>query len=180
MVTVTDFILEGSKITADGDCGHEIERCFLLGGKALTNLHCILKSRDINLPTKVCLVKAMFFPVVMYVCETWTIKKAVSRRINTFKLWCWRRFLRVPWIARRSSQSIVKEINLGYSLERLMLKLKFQYFGYLMRRADSLKRILMLERLKARGVGTTEYKILGWHHQCNGHRFEQALRGGEG
>ena len=180
MDTVGDFIFLGSKINADGDCSHDIKTCLLLERKAMTNLDSILKSRDITLLIKVHLVTAMFFPVVMYVCETWTIKKAVSRRINTFKLWCWRRFLRVPWIARRSSQSIVKEINLGYSLKRLMLKLKFQYFGYLMRRADSLKRILMLERLKARGVGTTEYKILGWHHQCNGHRFEQALRGGEG
>ena len=124
--TVTDFILGGSKITADGDCSHEIKRRLLLGRKAMTNLDSILKSRDITFPTKVCVVKAMIFLVVMYRCESWTVKKAESQRIDAFELWCWRRLLRVPWTARRSNQSILKEINLEYSLERLMLKLKLQ------------------------------------------------------
>ena len=130
--TVTDFILGGSKITADGDCSHKIKRCLLLGRKALTNLDSILKTRDINLPTKVCLVKAMVFPVVMCGCESWTIKKAEYQRIDAFELWCWRRLLRVPWTARRSNKSILKEISPEYSLEGLMLKLKLQYFGHLM------------------------------------------------
>ena len=132
METVTDFIFRGSKITADGDCGHEIKRCLLLGRKAMTNLDSILKCRDITLPTKVHLVKAMVFPVVMYGCESWTIKKAECQRINAFELWCWRSFLRVPWTARTANQSIVMEIMPEYSLEGLMLKLKFQYFGHLM------------------------------------------------
>ena len=131
METVTDFFL-GSKITADGDCSHEIKRCLLLGRKVMTNADNILKSRDITLATKVHLVKAMVFPVVMYGCESWTVKKAECRRIDTFELWCWRRLLRVPWTARRSNQSILKEISPGYSLEGLMLKLKLQYFGHLM------------------------------------------------
>ena len=130
--TVTDFIFLGSKITADGDCRHEIKRCLLLGKKAMTNLNSILKSRDITLPTKVHLVKAMVFPVVMYGCESWTIKKTEPQRIYAFELWCWRRLLRVPWTAKRSNQSIPKEINPEYSLEGLMLKLKFQFFGHLM------------------------------------------------
>ena len=130
--TVGDFILLGSKITADGDCSHEIKRHLLLGRKVLTNLDSILKSRDITLPTKVHLVKAIVFPVVIYGCESWTIKKAEHRRIDAFELWCWRRLLRVPWIARRSNQSILKELSSGSSLERLMLDLKLQYFGYLM------------------------------------------------
>ena len=130
--TVSDFILGGSKITADGDCSHEIKRHLLLGRKVMTNLDTILKSRDITLPTKVRLVKAMIFPVVMYGCESWTIKKAEHQRIGAFKLWCWRRLLRVPWKVRRSNQSILKEINPEYSLERLMLKLKLQFFGHLM------------------------------------------------
>ena len=130
--TVGDFILLGSKITADGDCSHEIKRHLLLGRKVLTNLDSILKSRDITLPTKVHLVKAIVFPVVIYGCESWTIKKAEHRRIDAFELWCWRRLLRVPWTARRSNQSILKELSSGSSLERLMLDLKFQYFGYLM------------------------------------------------
>ena len=134
--TVTDFILVGSKITADGDCSHEIKRCLLLGRKVMTNLNSILKSRDITLSTKVRLVKAMVFPVVMYGCESWTIKKAERRRIDAFELWCWRRLLKVPWTARRSNQSILKEISPGCSLEGLMLKLKLQYFGHLMRRVD--------------------------------------------
>ena len=135
--TVSDFIFLGSKITADGDCSHEIKKCLLLGRKVMTNLESILKSRDITLPTKVLLVKAMVFPVVMYRCESWTVKKAECRRVDdAFELWCWRRLLRVPWTARRSNQSILKEINPEYSLEGLMLKL--QYFGHLMPRANSL------------------------------------------
>ena len=133
----------GSKITADGDCSHEIKRHLLLGRKVMTNLDRILKSRDITFPTKVRLVKAMVFPVVMYRCASWTVKKAEHRRINVFELWCWRRLLRVPWTARRSSQSILKEISPGCSLKGLMLKLKFQYFGHLMRRFDSLEKTLM-------------------------------------
>ena len=132
METVTDFILGGSKITADGDCSHEIKSCLLLGRKVMTNLDGILKSRDITLPTKVRLVKAMVFLVVMYGCESWTIKKAEHQRIDAFELWYWRRLLRVPWTARRSNQSILKEISPEYSLEGLMLKLKLQYFGHLM------------------------------------------------
>ena len=142
--TVADFIFLGSKITADGDCSHEIKRCLLLGRKVMTNLDSILKSRDITLPTKVCLVKAMVFPVVMYGCESWTVKKAEHRKIDAFELWCWRRLLRVPWTVRRSNQSILKEISPGRSLEGLMLKLKLQYFGHLMQRVDSLKKTLML------------------------------------
>ena len=138
--TVTDFIFLGSKITADGDCSHESQRCLLLGRKAVTNLDSILKSRDISLLTKVHIVKAMVFPVVMYRCESWTIKKADSQRIDAFELWCWRRLLRVPWTARRSNQSILKEISPEYSLEGLMLKLKLQYFGHLMQKTDSWKR----------------------------------------
>ena len=130
--TVTDFMFLGSKITADGDCSHEIKRCLLLGRKTMTNLDSILKARDITLPTKVCLVKAMVFPVVMCGCESWIIKKAKHQRIDVFELWCWRRLLRVPWTARRSNQLILKEINTEYSLEGLMLKLKFQYCGHLM------------------------------------------------
>ena len=130
--TVGDFILGGSKITADDDCSHEIKRHLLLGRKVMINLESILKSRDITLPTKVCLVKAMVFPVVMYGCESWTIKKAECQRIDAFELWCWRRLLRVPWTARRSNQSILKEISPGCSLVGLILKLKLQYFGHLM------------------------------------------------
>ena len=146
--TVSDFIFLGSKITADGDCSHEIKRCLLLGRKAMTNLDRILKSRDISLPTKVCLVKAMVFPVVMYGCESWTIKKAEHQRIDAFELWCWRRLLRVPWTARRSNQSILKEISPEYSLEGLRLKLKLQYFGHLTLRTDSLEKTLMLGRIE--------------------------------
>src|SRR5574340_631550 len=142
--TVSDFILGDSKITADGDCSHEIKRHLLLGRKAMTNLDSILKSRDITWPTKVHLVKAMVFPVVMYGCESWTVKKAERRRIDAFELWCWRRLLRVPWIARRSNQSILKEISPGISLEGMMLKLKLQSFGHLMRRVDSFEKTLML------------------------------------
>ena len=142
--TVTDFIFGGSKITADGDCSHEIKRRLLLGRKAMTNLDSILNSRDITLLTKVHLVKAMVFPVVMYGCERWIIKKAECQRIDAFELWCWRRLLRVPWTARRSNQSILKEISPRCSLEGLMLKLKLQYFGHLMQRVDSLENTLML------------------------------------
>ena len=140
----SDFISGGSKITADGDCSHEIKRCLLPGRKVMTNLDSIFKSRDITLPTKVRLVKAMVFPVVMYGCEIWTVKKAQLRRIDAFELWCWRRLLRVPWTARRSSESILKEISPGISLEGMMLKLKLQYFVHLMRRVDSLEKTLML------------------------------------
>ena len=141
--TVSDFILGGSKITADGDCSHEIKRCLLLGRKVMTNLDSILKSRDIPLPTKVRLVKAMVFPVVIYGCDSWTVKNAECQRIDGFELWCWRRLLRVPWTARRSNQSIIKEISPGCSLEGMMLKLKLQYFSHLMRRVDSLEKTLM-------------------------------------
>ena len=144
MKTVTDFIFLGFKITADGDCSHEIKRRLLLGRKVITNLDSIFKNRDITLPTKVHLVKAMVFPVVMYGCESWTVKKAECWRIDAFELWCWRRLLRVPWTARRSNQSILKEISPGISLEGMMLKLKLQYFGHLMRRVDSLEKTLML------------------------------------
>ena len=147
--TVTDFIFLASKITADGDCSYEIKKCLLLGRKAMTNLDSILKSRDITLPTKVLLVKAMVFPVVIYGCESWTVEKAESR-IDAFKLWCWRRLLRVPWTARRSNQSILKEISPRCSLEGLMLELKLQYFGHLMQRTDSLEKTLILGKIEGR------------------------------
>ena len=146
--TVSDFIFWDSKITADGDCSHEIKRRLFLGRKVRTNLHSIFKSRDITLPTNIHLFKAMVFPVVMYGCESWTVKKAEHRRIDAFELWCWRRLLRVPWTARRSNQSILKEINPGISLEGMMLKWKLQYFGHLMQRVDSLEKTRML-----RGIG---------------------------
>ena len=147
---MSDFIFGGYKITADGDCRHEITRCFHLGRKALVNLDSILKSRDITLPTKVHLVKAMVFPVVMYGCESWTVKKAERQRIDAFELWCWRRLLRLPWTAGRSNQSILKEISPEYSLEGLILKLKRQYFGHLMQRTDSLEKTLMLGKIEGR------------------------------
>ena len=147
---MSDFIFLDSKITTDGDFSHEIKRRLLLGRKVMTNLDSIFKSRDIALPTKVRLVKAMVFPVVMYGCESWTIKKAECQRINGFELWCWRRLLRVPWTARRSSQSILKEISHKCSLEGLMLKLKHQYSGHLMRRADLFEKILMLGKIEGR------------------------------
>ena len=150
METVTDFILGGSKITADGDWSHEIKRCLLLGRKAMTNLDSMLKSRDITLPTKVHLVKAMVFPVVIYGCESWTVRKAECQRIDAFELGCWRRLLRVPWTARRSNQSTLKEISPEYSLEGLMLKLKLQGFGHLIRRMDSLEKTLMLGKIEGR------------------------------
>ena len=147
METVTDFIFLGSKITADYNCSHEIKRCLLLGRKAMTNLDSILKKTETFLPTKVHLVKAMVFPVVMYGYESWTIKKAENQRIGAFEPWCWRRLLRVPWTARRSNQSILKEISSEYSLEGLMLKLKLQYFGHLMQRTDSFEKTLMLGKI---------------------------------
>ena len=180
METVTDFIFLGSKITADDKCSHEI-KSLLLGRKAMTNLDSILKSRDITLPTKVHLVKAMVFPIVMYGCESWTIKKAEHLRIDAFELSYWRRLLRVPWTARRSNHSILKEINPEYSLEGLMLKLKLQYFGHLMQRTDSLEKTLMLGKIEGRKKkGTTKDEMVGWHHRLDGDEFEQALRIGDG
>ena len=173
METVTDFILGGSKITADGDCIHEIKRHLLLGRKVMTNMDSILKSRDITWPTKACLVKVMVFPGVMYGCESWTIKKAERWRINAFELWYWRRLLRVPWTARRSNQSIVKEISPEYSLEGLMLKLKLQYFGHLMMwKTDSLEKTDAAKDWMQEKKGTTEDEMTEWHHRRNGHEFE--------
>ena len=150
METVTDFIFLGSKITVDSDCSHEIKKCLFLGRTAMTNLYSILKSSDSTLPTKVHLVKAMVFPVVMYGGESWTIKKVECHRIDAFELWCWRRLLKVPWTTRRSSQSILKDISPEYSLEGLMLTLKLQYFGHLMQRTDSLENISMLGKVESR------------------------------
>ena len=171
----------GSKITADSDCSHEIKRSLLFGRKLMTNLDSILKSRDITLPTKVCLVKALVFPVVMFGCEPWTIKKPEYQIINAFDLCCWRRLLRVPCTARRSNQTILKEISPEYSLEGLMLKLKLQNFGYLMQKKwligkdpDAGKDWRREEK------GTTEDEMVGWHHQLNGHEFEQAAGVGDG
>ena len=172
--TVADFIFlgGGSKITADRDYSHEIKRHLLLGSKVMTNLDSILKSRDITLSTKVHLIKAMVFPVVMYGCESWTIKNAEHQKIYAFELWCWRRFLRVPWTARRSNQSTLKEISPGCSLDRPMLKLKLQYFGHLMQRADSLEKTLMLGKIEGRRRRVmTEDEMVGWHHRVNGHEF---------
>ena len=166
------FLFLGSKNTADGDFSHEIIRHLLLGRKAMTNLDNILKSRDIILPTNVCLVKAIVFPVVMYECESWTIKKAEHRKIDAFELWCWRRLLRVPWTARRSNQSILKEISPGCSLEGLMPKLKLQYFGHLMGRTDSLEKTLMLGKIEG-GRRRRWQRMVGWHHRLDGHGFEQ-------
>ena len=160
METVTDFIFLGSKITANGDCSHEIKRHLLLGRKVMTNLDSILKSRDIILLTKVHLVKAMVFPVVMYGCESWTIMKAECQRIDAFELWCWRKLLRVPWTARRSNQSFLKEIRPEYSLEGLMLNLKLQYFGHLMQRTDSFEKTLMLGKIEGRRRG--EQQRVSW------------------
>ena len=170
METVKDFILGGSKITADGDCSHEIKRHLLLGRKAMTNLDSVSKSRDLTLLTKVCLVKAMFFWVVMYRCESSTIIKAEHQRIDAFELWCWRRFLRVSWTARRSNQSMLKEISPEYSLEGLMLKLKLQYFDHLMQTVDSLEKSLMLGKIESRR--RRGWQRMRWHHQLNGHDFE--------
>ena len=178
---VTEFLFLGSKITADGDWSHEIRRHLLLGRKAMTNLDSVLKSRDITLQTKVCIVKAMVLPVVIYGCEIWTVKKTECGRIDAFKLWCWRRLLRVLWTARRSNQSILREINPEYLLEGLMLKLKLQRFGHLMRRADSLEKTLMLGKTEGRRRGgKTEDKMAGWHHWHNGHELGQTSGDGEG
>ena len=175
METVTDLFFFGSKISADGDCNHEIKRHLLLGRKAMTNLDSILKSRDITLPTKLHIVKAMDFSLVMYGCESWTVKKAECQRIDAFELWCWRRLLKIPWPARRSNQSILKEISPEYSLEGLMLKLKLQYFGHLIWRTDSLEKSLMLGMIKGRRRrGWQRMRWLdGWHHRLDGHEFEQ-------
>ena len=168
--TVSDFIFLGSKITADGDCSHEIKRHLLLGRKAMTNLDSILKSRDITLPTKVCLVKAMVFPVVMYACESWTINKAECRRIDAFELQCWRRLLRVPWTARRSNQTILKEISPEYSLEALVLKPIFwppDAKNWLIWKDPDVGKDWRWEE-----KGTTEDEMVGWHHWLDGHEFE--------
>ena len=166
---MSDSVLGGSKITADGGCSHEIKRHLLLGRKVMTNIDSIFKSRDITLPTKVHLVKAMVFPAVMDGCESWTVKKAEHPKTDDFELWCWRRLLRVPWTTRRSNQSILKEISPGCSLEGLMLKLKLQYFGHLTRRVDSLEKTLMLGEEEK---GTTVDEMAGWHHRLDGHEFE--------
>ena len=180
MAAVTNFIFLGSKITADGDCSHEIKTRLLLGKKDMTNWDSILKSRDITLATKFCIVKAMVFPVVMYGCESWTIKKAEHQRVYVFELWCWRRLLRVRWTARRSNQSILQEIIPEYSLEGLMLKLKLQYFGHLIRRADSLKDPDAGKDWRQEEKGKTEDEMVGWHHWFDGHEFEQAPGVGDG
>ena len=166
---MSDFIFGGFKITADGGCSHEIKRHLLLGRKVMTNLDSILKSRDVTLPTMVHLVKAMVFPVVMYGCESWTVKKAEHQRIDVFELWCWRKLLGVPWTARRSKQSILKEISPGISLEGMMLRLKLQYFGHFMRRVDSLEKTLTAGRdWGQEEKGTTEDEMAGWHHRLDG------------
>ena len=181
METMRDFILGGSKITADGDCNHEIKGCLVFGRKVMTNLYSILNSRDIILLTKVHLVKAMVFPVVMYGCDSWIIKKAEHRRINAFELWCWRRLLiRVPWTARRSNQSILKGISPEYSLEGLMLKLKLQYFGHLMGRTDSLEKTLMLANIEGRRRrGRQKMRWLDRISRLNGHEFKQVPGAGD-
>ena len=176
METARDFIFLCSKITADGDCSHEIKRCLFLGRKTITNLDSILKSRDITLPTKAHLIKAMVFPVVMYGCESWTIKKAERQSIDGFELWCWKRLLRVHWTARRSNQSILKAINPEYLLEGLVLNL--QYFGHLLWRAKSLEKTLMMGKIEGRRRGWQEDEMVGWHHRFHGHESEQALGGG--
>ena len=169
---LADFIFLGSKITADGDCSHEIKRHLLLGRKVMTNLDSIFKNRDITLPTKVRLIKAMVFPVVMYGCESWTVKKAERQRIVAFELCCWGRLLRVPWTARRSNQSILKEISPGISLEGMMLKLKVQYFGHLVRRVDSLEKTDAGRDWGQEEKGTTEDEMAGWHHRLHGRESE--------
>ena len=163
MESVTDFIFLGSKITADGDCNHEIRRHLLFERKAMTHLDSILNSKDITLPTKVHIVKAIVFPVVLHVYESWTIKKAEHQRIYAFKLWCWRRLLRVPWTARRSNQSILKEISLEYLLQGLMLKLRLQYFGHLMQRPNSSEKTLMVGKTEGSSRSGTEDEMVGWY-----------------
>ena len=180
METERDFILGGSKITADGDCSHEIKRYLLLGIKAMTNLDSILKNRDITLPTKVHLVKAMVFPVVMYGCESWTVNKPECWRTDAFELWCWRRLLGVPWTTRRSNQSIPKEISPGCSLEGLMLKLKLQYFGHLIWRVDLLEKTDAGRDWGQKEKGTTEDEMAGWHHRLDGREFEWTQGVGDG
>ena len=172
METIRDFTFLGSKITADGDCSHEIKRCLLLGSKAMTNLDRVLKSRDITLPTKVHIVKAMFFPVVMYRCESWIIKKAECWRIDAFELWCWRRLLRVPWTARRSNQSILKEINPEYSLEGPMLKLKLQYLATWCEELTHWKDPDAEKDWRQEEKEATADKMVRWHHWLNGHELE--------
>ena len=178
--TVTDFIFLGSKITADGDCSHEIKTCLPLGREAMTNLDTILKSRDITLLAEVWVIKATVFPVVMYGCKSWAIKKADHQRTDVFLLWYWKRLLRVPWTARRSNQSILKEINPEYSLEGLMQKLKFQYLATWCEKLTHWKRPWCWERLKAGGEGDEKGRDGGWHHQLDGHEFEQTLGHGNG
>ena len=178
--TVADFIFLGCKITADGDISHEIKRHLLLQRKVMTNLDSMLRSRDITLPTKVLLIKAVVFPVVIYGSESWTVKKAERRRIDAFELWCWRRLLRVPWTAGRFNQSILKKISPGCSLDGLMLKLKLQYFGHLMQRVDSLEKTLMLGKIEGRRRRGRQDEMVGWHHQQNGHGFGWTLEGGDG
>ena len=178
--TMTDFIVLGSKITADGDWSHEIKKHLLLERKPMNNLDNILKSRHITLPTKVRLVKAMGFPVVMYRCESWTVKKVECWRIDAFELWCWRRLLRVPWTAKRSNQSILEEISSGCSLEGLMLKLKLQYFGHLMRRVDSLEKTDVGRDWGQKEKGMTEDEMAGWHHRLDGQEFGWTLGVGDG
>ena len=178
--TLSDFIFLHSKIKADGDCTHNIKTCLLLGRKAMTNLDSILKCKDITLPTNVHIVKAMIFPVVMYGCESWTIKKAEYQRIDAFKLWCWRRLLRVPWIAKRLNKSILKEISPKYSLEGLMLKLKLQYFAHLMRRADSLEKTLMRRKTEGKRRRGDRWWGGWWHHWLKGREFEQTQGDSEG
>ena len=178
METITDFIFLGSEIIADGDCSHENKKCLLLGRKAMTNIDNILKSRDVTLLPKIYIVKAMVFQVVTYGCESWTIKKAECPRIDAFELWCWRRLLRVPWTARRCNHSILKEISPEYSLEGLMLKLKLQYFGHLMWRADSFEKTLMLGKIEGRrrrGWDGWHHRLTindRWHHRLDGHEFD--------
>ena len=180
METVTDFIFLGSKITVDSDWSHEVKRHLLLGRKAMSNTDSILKSRDITVVKKVHKIKAMVFPVVMYRCESWTIKMSKGWRIDAFELWCWRRLLRIPWTARRSNQSILKEINPEYSVEGLMLKMSSNTVATWCEELTHWKRPWCWERLKVGREGSTEDEMVGWHHQHNGHEFEQTLRVGEG
>ena len=180
MERVTDFIFLDSKITAYGDCSHEIKRCLLLGRNSMTNLDSIFKSTDITLPKKICIVKTMVFPVVMYGCENWTIKESEHWRIDAFELWCWRGLLRVPWTARRSNQSILTEISPEYSLRGLMLKLKLQYLGHLMKSQLTGKDPDAGKDQRQEEKGMTGHEMVGWHHQLSGDEFEQALGDGKG